>query len=286
MAILISILIIFLPSSLAAKKDHSAHESISGVKFTRPSKYLITLPEDQERKKFVHHLKLSFFSNFRSRYVSRQYPNSLGPVWQPAGTIELYGLGLNVWANFVLNNEPNQGEFNEVDLTLYYNLKIGDFTIHPYVSGFLYPNGDPASLDYSDEPDMEVSIALKYDFGLVNVFALSRNNVIGSPGSLYGHIGVGYDQPFRSGIALQTSFLLSIANDKFLSGKMGTPVGSNIDTVAFKLGAKWKPWRSLAFNPHVNLAVHVMPEVRRAIRQNPNIKTYIVWGGLDLAYSF
>lgn len=256
------------------------------VRHEIPQKYLIHVPPTEKRKGLSEHLSLGIYSNFRSRYVSKELPCSKGPVWQPSATLEAYGFGLNVWSNFVLNDEPNQGEFNEVDFITYYNARIGNLTLHPYVMFMVYPNADPASLDYGAGPMVETDIYLQYDILMFNIFSLVRTRVKRTAGSVYAHVGAGYRHPFDCGITLEASALLSLGNDKFLNGQYGGDIGTNIDTVAGTLGASWTPWKGLSFKPNINAAIHVVPKIRKAISQNPDLKTYIVWGGLDLAYNF
>lgn len=251
-----------------------------------PTKYLITVPPSEKREGLPENMMIGLYSNFRSTYVSKELPDSKGPVWQPSATVEAYGFGLNVWANFVLNDEPNQGEFNEVDFTTYYTAHIGHLTIHPYALFMVFPNADPASLDYASEPIIETNLFLEYIIWQFNIFSLTRTQVMGTtPGAVYSHIGVGFKQPFDCGITFETSALMSFGNDRFLTSHYGR-MDMNIDTLSFMLGASWNPWKGLTFNPNVNVAIHVVPEIRRAIRQNPDLETYIVWGGLDLAYNF
>ncbi|MCF8129105.1 MAG: hypothetical protein K9N10_11370 [Deltaproteobacteria bacterium] len=69
------------------------------------------------------------------KYVSFGKPFGRGAVWRPSGFIEWKGIGFNVWSNFVINRGPKQGQFNEVDLTLYYDVKIENLTIVAPLNG-------------------------------------------------------------------------------------------------------------------------------------------------------
>ena len=72
-------------------------------------------------REFKEHLGFGVYTDIFSRYVWRGLLSSEGAVWQPSISFEAYGVGINVWANFPLIGGPNQGQFNEVDFTLYYH---------------------------------------------------------------------------------------------------------------------------------------------------------------------
>lgn len=266
------------------KKYHFAFPS-SDVHHRIPTEYVIDVPKGEKRRGLSEHLAVGFYSNFRSRYVSREYPCSKGPVWQPSFTIEAYNVGFNVWSNFVLNDEPNQGEFNEVDLSLYYTARIKNLAIHAYIMGFLYPNANPASMDYGSEQQMETDLLLRYEIWQMYLFSLARVGLVNTTGQVYWHLGVGFKHPFTSKFAMDTSALMSIGNSRFLKTHAGYD-GTSVDALAWTLGFIWKPWKGLSLQPHFDIAVHVSPTVRKAIEQQNTFNNTIVWGGLDLAYDF
>lgn len=271
--------------------QHRYHLNFYGsdVNHRLPSMYLESLPPAEGREGLPEHLMLAFYSNFRSLYMSREYPCSKGPVWQPSATIEAYNVGFNVWSNFVLNDEANQGQFNEVDLTLYYTVHIGNLTIHPYLLSFLMPNGDPASLNYSPNPaTVETDIYLGYKVWQFIFESLTRVGVYSNAGQVYSNIGVSFTQPFDHGLSLNVHTHLSFGNDRFLTSHIGIgqDIDTNIDAIAGLLALSWNAWKGLSLTPNVQAAVHVPPSIRRAIRQNPDQSTYYIWGGLDVAYNF
>ena len=229
---------------------------------------------------------IGFYSDVRSRYMSKELPDSIGPVWQPSATIEAYGFGFNAWGNFVLYDEPNQGEFNEVDLTPYYTLHIGNLTIHPYSLIMLFPNKNPGSLDYTPMTTIEADLYMDYTLWKFTFFTQMRAVVKGTtPGSIYAHVGTSFDHTFNSGITISPSALMSFGNDKFLTSSY-QPMGANIDAFSFSLALSWKVGKYITFEPHINYAVHVIPKIRQSLRAMPNHGTYYVWGGLDLSYEF
>jgi hypothetical protein len=258
----------------------------NSMNHTLPDQYIKEVPEGKEREGLQEHIMIGFYSNFRSKYMSKEQPDSKGPVWQPSATIEAYGFGFNVWANFVLNDEANQGEFNEVDFIPYYTAHIGNLTIHPYFMFMVFPNGDPKSLDYTSEPIIEADLHVDYTLWHFNFFGLMRSQVKGtSVGSVYANVGVGYNQPFCKNLTLQTAALINMGNDIYLTSKYGQ-MGTNIDALAFQIALAWKAWRGLTLKPNIQATVHIVPSIRRRIDNIPNNDNEIVWGGLDVAYEF
>jgi hypothetical protein len=249
-----------------------------------PSRYLVGVPQGKARKGPAEHLMVEVASSFNSQYVSKELPDSKGPVWQPSASVELYGFGLDVWANFVLNDEPNQGQFNEVDFIPYYTAHMGALTLHPYFMFMVFPNGDKASLDYTPATVVEGDLYVQYDLWKFDLFGKMRARIKGNSGAVYANVGVGFTQPFQSGVALSASALLNMGDEQYLSAQYG-PTDTNIDALAFTLAASWEAG-GVKFRPNINAAVHVVPEIRRKIRQDPNLDTYLVWGGLDLSYDF
>ncbi len=250
-----------------------------------PDDYVIAVPKGNKRKGPMENLMFEVTSDFRSLYVSKELRCSRGPVWQPSATVEFYGFGFNVWSNFVLNDEPNQGEFNEVDITVYYTFHIGDLTIHPYVLFMVYPNANPASLDYSSQSMVEGNLYLQYDIWKFDIFGRMRTRIKANAGSIYAHVGFGFHHDFTDKVTIETSTHLGMGDGRYLTSAYG-PRGANIDALALMLAVKWEALKGFTLRPHVNAAIHVVPSIRRSIRQNPNQKLYLIWGGLDLAYNF
>lgn len=249
-----------------------------------PLKYVKAVPAEKKRRGLAEHIKANVTSSFNSQYVSRELPFSKGPVWQPSATVELYNFGFNVWSNFVLNDEANQWQFNEIDFTPYYTAHIGNLTIHPYFIFEVYPNGNQASLDYTPAPIIEGDIYVQYNVWKFDLFGRMRARIKQVAGEVYANVGAGFSQSFKNNIKITSSALLNMGNEKYLSAAYGN-IDTNIDAISFMAAASWKH-KGLELKPNANIAVHVVPEIRRAIRNNPNLNTYLVWGGLDVSYNF
>lgn len=277
----IAVLIALVPFALQAKSK----PSIQTIKHRPPSKYIIDVPAEKKRSGFKEHMKLGFYTSLYSQYFSKEQPFSKGPVWQPSVTFEAYGAGLNVWSNFVLNNEANQGQFNEVDFTTYYTAHFGNLTIHPYILFEVFPNGNPRSLDYTTTPVIEPDINIQYNIWKFNLFTQFRTRAYPEPLTMYGHFGLGFNQPFANIVTFSASTYLNFGNGNYLTS-VYKPMDANIDAIVFTASLPINFIKGFTFTPGINIIVHVLPEIRRAIRQNPNLETTMIWGGLDLAYEF
>lgn len=271
-------------SGINGIRRHHLHRYDSNWHYTPPSRHLVAVPAGEKRKGPAEHLLIDVTSSLNSQYVSKELPDSKGPVWQPSATVEFYGVGFNVWSNFVLGDEANQGQFNEVDFTAYYTAHIGKLTLHPYFAYFVYPNGNPASLDYTSASQIEADLYIQYNVGDFDLFGRMRTRLKHVAGQIYANVGVGYNHAFPCGMTLIASGLLNMGDSQYLTSQYG-PTDTNIDAISFMLGASWKVY-GVTFRPNAHVAIHVVPEIRRKIRQNPNLDTYLVWGGLDLSYDF
>ncbi len=84
---------------------------------------------------------LTFDVGSQDRYVWRGLVLTDGPVLQPAVTVESSGFSVNVWGNFDLDQvNSNQGEFNELDVTLGYSKQLSILDLSTGVINYNFPN--------------------------------------------------------------------------------------------------------------------------------------------------
>jgi hypothetical protein len=80
-----------------------------------------------------------------SAYVWRGITFNDSPVLQPSLDVSKNGFGFNVWGNFDLDEYydgyPNDNEFSEVDLTVYYGFKISEMDVTFGYIEYLFPEG-------------------------------------------------------------------------------------------------------------------------------------------------
>ena len=169
----------------------------------------------------VENLSFSATSDFLSKYVYEGAALSCGWVWEPSATIEAYGLGFNAWGNFVMDDIPDQGNFNEIDLILYYNYNIIGFDIQPFFQTCLYPTSNKISLDYSSYTDLEPGLHLAYTLGPVDIYSDLKVYVDPNPGALVLDLGLGFQHQIVKRVGISTAAQITFGNSKYNNSQYG-----------------------------------------------------------------
>ncbi len=250
------------------------------INHRRPPESIAETQETRKKKSAIDNIAVSFYSNFRSKYVTHALAASEGWVWQPSATIEWYGLGFNVWGNFVLDDEPDQGKLNEVDLTLYYDIKTHGFTIHPYFVAYLYPTNNKNSLDYSAYTDLLPSIQVAYSAGPVDIFADVETYVHPNPGAVRAEFGIGLTEKLPWNFGIETSGLVGFDNSRYNNAVFNIS-DTTFDYFTYSIAFPWNPIKGLVVKPNAHVSAYFQQKFRNAAK-NP----VLVWGGIDLSYSF
>ncbi len=236
------------------------------------------IPYRRPKKKIVGHFSSSVHSDFFSRYVWRGLASSLGPVWQPSVTLEFYGVGLGAWANFVLSDEPNQGQFNEVDLTLSYHREIRRLSVSTWLVLELFPNGDPASLNFSPTT-LEYDLYLAHPVGPIHFFTDFSVLLVPVAGAIYWDLGIGYERNLGLNFKIKTSALFGMGDGRFNKFYIAD-VGTKANLFDYSLAFPWNPLKHWEFVPAMHVSVILAPSLREVLA-DPTI----VWGGLSVNYS-
>lgn len=117
-----------------------------------------------------------------SAYVWRGITFNDGMVLQPSINVAQNGFGVNIWGNMDIgdyDNTLNEGEFSEVDATLYYGFDLKPFSISTGIIQYLFPNGAEGTrevfLGLSTEPLSGVTVGITgyYDFDQVDDYYFS-----------------------------------------------------------------------------------------------------------------
>ena len=250
----------------------------SSIHHSRPAVAISETKDSREAKSLAENISYSFSSSFLSRYVSHSIADSQGWVWQPAATVEWYGLGFNVWSNFVIEDKADRGTFNEVDLTIYYDYKFHGLTIHPYFTADIYPTNNKLSLDYSSNTDVLPSLHLSYALGPLDIFADLELYVHPNPGALKTEVGVGLTQKIVKNLAIETSGLVGIDNSKYNKAQFNVS-DTTCDYFTYSIAFPWNPLKGLVIKPTANVSAFLQKDLRDATRYPVQ-----VWGGLNFAY--
>ncbi len=244
------------------------------------STYNFSIHHQIPKHRFTPHFAFGTESKFLSKYMWRGIPASLGAVWQPSAQVEYYGVGFNVWGNFVLDDEPNQGEFNEVDLTLYYHREFFQerLILRTWVYAALYPNGNPRSLDFGTG-SLEGDILLTYHWDPLFWMAHFTVRLIDAPGALWWELGMGYQRELPLNFGVVTTLRLGMGDGRFNRAHIAD-VGTQFNLLEYSLSFPWEPLRGFQVIPNMHVSV-ILPEVLRSAMAQPTN----VWGGVNFSYS-
>lgn len=219
------------------------------------------------------------YSDILSRYVWKGLLFSRGAVWQPSFSVEVLGLGLNVWANMPMTGGINEGQFDEIDLSLYYHHMFKNFYLRAWILGLLYPNENPLSLD-DGSPGMQILLHISYHAGPVILFSDFSISIFNDPGALYWDVGLGHKRSLPLNFSMEFSGLISLANGTFNQAHIA-PVGTKLNLFEFSLAFPWEPIIGFTVAPKMYVSTLLASSLRNAVGQ-PDV----IWGGLSLSYAF
>ena len=211
--------------------------------------------------------------DFNSRYVWRGIALSEGAVMQPSAWVSAFNFTFYIWGNFVLDDEPNQGEFNEVELILYYSRVWGNITFEPFVVYYVYPNQE-------DVPSTgEFTLSLYYPFGPFNVFTSHTFDFVEYEGSYFGDAGLSYERQLSSTLTLGASGSFGWASSEFNSVNIGLHKRA-LNFVGGNLFLAYYPKEFLYIRPHMELSAIVDGELRDQL-DDPTILNVGVAFGME-----
>ncbi|MDO8528076.1 MAG: DUF393 domain-containing protein [Deltaproteobacteria bacterium] len=236
----------------------------------------VTVAEEQHK---VAPVSFQLESDIFSRYVWYGLASSDGPVWQPSASLSGYNFNFTAWGNFVLDNEPNQGTFNEVDLILGYQNHFQKWGYALSVEGDLFPNGTPKSLDFSTAT-LKTNIRVTHPAGPVLLFADFVGLFVSVAGGFYGDVGVEWQPKLVKNLSLDTYLLFGGGDEKFNRTHLADE-GTRPNLIEYALSLPWTPNEKWTFTPTFHLT-HLLLEPVQAARPRQTQ----VWGGLKTIYIF
>lgn len=228
-----------------------------------------------------------------SAYVWRGQVLNNEAVFQPSLTVSAEnGLSFNTWANWNLTDslgENAENEFNEVDLTVSYDVPVEIVDVTVGAAEYTYPNqttedteGTAFALPSTREAFVSVgkedfplspSASLYYDFGAVDAF--------------YGVLAICQSFEATKELSFDVTLSVGAADSDYNTYYFGVDDAALNDGNA-KLGATY------AFNDSITISAYAMytylldSSIRDAAKENDAYfkKGDIVSGGASLGYSF
>jgi hypothetical protein len=231
--------------------------------------------EEEEAAKTEDERPISFAQefDFATQYVWRGFAVSKGPVMQPEASLKVYDATFNLWANFVLNDEPNQGQFNEIDPSVDYYFQFGNWEFQPSFESYFFPN---QSFPWS----AELLLWVAYTLGPVKVFTDQYVGVVHNLGSYYGDFGVSHERELSEDLSLSVSAAFGWASPKFNALNAGISHAALENFIA-DLELTFRPVKHFYLRPHMQVSTLLDSDVRAAVA-SPTI----VSGGLSFGMTF
>ena len=173
----------------------------------------------------AHAADVSTGVEVNSSYVYHGITYNDGAVIQPWLDVSKNGFGVNVWANFDLDDYGgtlNKNEFSEVDLSVYYCSSLSGFDWCATYAEYLYPNVDNADGTGALGGDREVifSVDRKLFAGLRTQAKLQYN--VDGINDLYARLLLAYDHQINEALSATVSASGAYAGDDMtLTGEGG-----------------------------------------------------------------
>jgi len=274
------VFLVFLMVSLASPSTF-ATDSPTADTSTQPKVNFFNPSRNYTRPVLNFFQAIGFRANFdfKSRYVWNGIPYSEGLVWQPSAAVEAHGFGVSVLGNFVLDDEPNQGQFNEVDFTVYYGTKIKTLEFDISFTYSIYPNNDPASLNFGPN-DLNGTLHLAIPLGPLNLFSDISVWMVAPQGGVFFDFGIGYQRDLPLNFAVSSSLLLGLSNFQYNQGFIGN-ISGGANVFSYTLAFPWSPVKGLIITPQFNVSTLLKQSLRAAVVFPTN-----VWGDLAIGYNF
>lgn len=237
---------------------------------------VVRAAEDEEAAVIPEEAKIGFTQefDFSSQYVWRGFAQTRGPVFQPATSLSVYDFTLTLWANLVLNDEPHQGQFTEVDPSLDYYVRLGDFEMQPSFEYYFYPSqvGSPST--------GELSLWLAYALGPFKLFTDHIVDVVRYGGAYFGDFGVSHERELFKKLDLRTSVAFGWASPKFNATYAGiSKAAANV--FLWDLEFTYQPLDHFYVRPHMQVSTLIDSDLRDSASEST-----IVSGGLALGFNF
>jgi hypothetical protein len=212
--------------------------------------------------------------DFVSQYVWHGIAWSDGAVKQTSVWVSLNDFTLTAWDNYVLNNEPNHLQVNEVDLSLSYTKEIGQFTVEPTLDYYWYPNQE-------ESPSTgQMIVKLSYSLEPIEFFTNQCVDIKEYQGAYFGDIGLGYTKEFNPQVTFESSISLGWGSSRFNETYIGLRK-SALNVVQGEIALTYAPEHFVYFRPH--LAVSSILDDKLADQLDD---TTLLYGGVAIGKEF
>jgi hypothetical protein len=224
-----------------------------------------------------------FELDLNSKYIWRSLAWSEGTVLQPSVWVASSGLMFSVWSNFVLNNEPNRRQFNEIDFRISYEMEVGGFSIVPAFTYYSYPNQDKMENPATGELEIQVAYGMG-DFTLETTHFL---DVWENKGGYVGEVGLEFEKDSAEGLNIAAAARVVLANSKFNAFYVPYEKGA-LNALVLEAGLTYSFPNGLYLRPHFEWNNILDKNLRAAVEASdwisipkPNLFNFGVALGFD-----
>jgi hypothetical protein len=228
-----------------------------------------------------------------SAYVWRGQVYNNEPVFEPSLTVSTkYGLSFNTWANFNLTDnlgKDSEKEFNEVDLTVSYDLPLEILDLTVGVVEYTYPH----QTIQDDDDSVRASPGTREVYVTVGKEDLPLSPSAGvyydcdEVNGVYGLVSVRQDFEVTKEFSIDATLSLGAANTDYNEAYFGLDDNA-LNDGNVKVGASYTLNESLSFNGYVMYTYLLDSSIRDAAKANDAYfnKGDILSGGVSLGYNF
>ncbi|MFN7928116.1 MAG: hypothetical protein U0Y68_09245 [Blastocatellia bacterium] len=188
-------------------------------------------------------------SDLLARYVWHGLAFSEGPVKQSYAWIAVGNFSAYAGGNLVLSNEPQQGEFNEVDVGVAYTHEWKRLRVEPSFDAYL--SRPPAFVRVPTTG--EAAVKLSYPVGRLRAFTTHTFDVVAYRGAYFGQAGGSYEGALRKTLTLGSSVALGWASVKFNEVYLG-PRERAWNVLEAQVSLTYAPNKHLYLRPHFDFS--------------------------------
>ncbi len=193
-----------------------------------------------------------------SRYLFRGVAFSQEPVSQITASAAFSGVAFYAWGNVLLQREPQQYDFNELDFGASYACGLGNFTLEPAFDAYVFRVPPPRKALHTTEGSVKVS----YTLGPASAFTRQTLDLSENRGAYYAEAGLSFEQAPSRRISVASVLTVAWASARFNAGHVGVEEGG-WNHVGIELSVTYSPDGRLYFKPHFELTSFVGSALRR-----------------------
>lgn len=195
--------------------------------------------------------KISFGleADFNSRYVWHGIAFSEGPVKRSTGWITVSDVSFYATGNFVLGNEAQQGDFNEVDFGVSWKREWKKLRFEPSFDYYL--SLPPAQV--SDPSTGEATLQISHPIGPMRIFTSHTFDVVAYRGAYFGQAGLSYEGEQKKRVTLAGYIALGWASSRFNEAHIGARRNA-LNVVQAEVSLTYALTKRFYFRPHFELS--------------------------------